>query len=104
MRALAFAFVVAIAVALGITFMAILMVPPETVEAPMPEAVVETIYLETPVPVPYPVMIPQPYAIADEVLGAYRVNGFVTFGGGAFADLTMTAHPQLMACFPYYED
>ncbi len=63
---------------------------------------------ETPIGVPTPVpprvivlpsriyRVPAPYAIADEQIGAYRVNGFVTFLGPTRIRLSQ----QQMACFP----
>lgn len=52
--------------------------------------------IRVPVPVEVPVRIPAPYAIADEQIGAYRVNGYVTMHGPA----RYSVHPQIMACFP----
>ncbi len=43
-----------------------------------------------------PVRVPVPFAVADEAIGAYRVNGFLSFRGpGKFS-----THRAVMACFP----
>ena len=71
-------------------------VVPEPVEPVEPEVV----YVEVPGPPPPPVhvKVPVPFAVADESIGAYRVNGFVTFKGGPVGSYFTTRQP--MACFP----
>ena len=48
------------------------------------------------VPIEVPIRVPAPYAIADEALGAYRVNGYVVFSG----PMRFSTHRSIMACFP----
>ncbi len=106
MKTLAVVIFGAVLTALGITLLALLMTTPKGMPLPEPaECVPEVVYQPgEPVVIPYPVKVPVPYAIADEVLGAYRVNGYVTFGAGRLGGLTMTSTPEIMACFPYYEE
>jgi len=70
----------------------------EYVDVPGPtEVVTDTLWrMHDPVIVRMPV----PFAISDESLGAYRVNGFATFGRGTLGGMTLTATRQQMACFP----
>lgn len=59
----------------------------------------EVILVPDPYPVERPYPVPVPYAIADERLGAYRVNGYVTLRGhGPYQTIGRTR--QKMACFP----
>ncbi len=70
---------------------------------PEAEVVEIEVPVGVPVSVPYPVAVPGPvvrfpvpYAIADEQIGAYRVNGFVVIHGPG----RMSLYRQTMACFP----
>jgi hypothetical protein len=67
----------------------------EVVEIEVPVEV--QVVVPYPVPVPGPIVrFPVPFAIADEQIGAYRVNGYVTMRGPG----RITTHRQIMACFP----
>lgn len=71
--------------------------PPQVVEVEVP-ADCDEYQCETPDAeiVLLPVRVPVPFAVADEVIGAYRVNGFLSFRGpGKFS-----THRAVMACFP----
>jgi len=68
-------------------------------DAPLIEYVDRPGEAPDPIEVPVTVRTPIPYAIADEDLGAYRVNGFVEFRGRGPAT-QMRSVRQLMACFP----
>lgn len=73
--------------------------PPQVVEVEVAadcDECLDAVVITVPVPVPVPVRVPVPFAVADEAIGAYRVNGFLRFQGpGKFS-----THRAVMACFP----
>ena len=64
---------------------------PEPMEPRWPRRIIRV-----PVPVEVPVRVPVPFAVADEQIGAYRVNGYVVIHGPS----RFGTHRSKMACFP----
>ncbi len=96
------AILAAVGVALFFIGLAVGIVSDSDVRQPM----YEEVRVEVPVPFPVPVhvpgrviRVPVPFAIADEQIGAYRVNGFVEFRGRGPA-AQMRVYQSRMACFP----